>query len=47
MMPATVYGRRKKIDHAVMSKEQELASKYPLEEEIVGDIELELLTMNG
>jgi hypothetical protein len=47
MMNCTVYGHRKKSDPFVKSKEQDLASKYPSKEDIVGDVELELLTMNG
>jgi hypothetical protein len=48
-MHATEYGRRTRslTDHFAKSKEQDLASQYPSKEDIVGDVELELLTMNG
>ena len=55
MFPATVFGRRSfhtfsdpdLLKKAKRDKEQDLVRKFPKEEDIVGDILVDLLMMNG
>ncbi len=55
MFPATVFGRRSfstfsdpgLVKKAKRDKEQDLVREFPKEEDIVGDIVVDLLMMNG
>jgi hypothetical protein len=55
MFPATVFGRRSfptfsdpdLLKKAKRDKEQDLVREFPKEEDIVGDILVDLLMMNG